>query len=81
MSDLSIKRKKDGKTFSFEFVSFGRGEWAVNLVAVDGETVSNGMGDPVHPTERAARAAARAMVELMERTPRYGWCVVEQGSN
>lgn len=70
---MKIKRD-DGRVFEWEFLSFGRGEWATNLVAVDGGYVNNGIGDPTYRSEREARRAAREMTPTMTYWPGLGWC-------
>lgn len=73
MSVLKITRT-DGKVFEFEFNSYGRGQWAINLVSVDGE-IRNESGDPDYATEREARKAARETAEKYTYFPGLGWAV------
>lgn len=70
---MRIKRQ-DGTVFEFEALSFGRGQWATNLVAVNGSPVQGGMGDPDHRTRFEANQAARRMVPKLRYVPNLGWC-------
>lgn len=72
---MKVKRKSDGTVFDFDFVSYGRGEWGINLLEVNGDLVRLNPGDPDHSTEREARKAAREMVDLLTYTKDFGWCV------
>lgn len=72
---MKVKRKSDGTVFDFDFVTYGRGEWGINLVAVNGDLVRPNPGDPDHSTEREARKVARGMVEQYTYVPNLGWCV------
>jgi len=72
---MNIKRKSDGQCFTFDFVSYGRGEWAINLIGVNGQRLDGAgkmHGDPVYNTERAARKAARETVDNLVKTE-FGW--------
>ena len=70
-----IIAQKNGTKFEFEFLSFGRGQWSIRLVRVNGNIVSDTVSDPDYPTEREARRVARTNIEGWYRDPTYGWCL------
>lgn len=75
---MKVKRKSDGTVFEFEFMSYGRGEWGINLLSVNNENIRVHPGDPDYNTEAEARKAAREMVEYLVYEKPYGWVIMPQ---